>query len=341
MRAGPRARSRRAYSALVLGVLAACGIDQGGRDAPGGSLASGTTLVVAGPISGFGSVLVNDLRLDASAAQIRIDGRFATEAELAVGQMIRAIAIEQADGLHAVSIEHRANLIGPIETVDAQVGALTVLGQAVSLDAATALDASITDLASLRAGESIAVSGLTLPSGGLLATHLRRADAAATQLVTAPITALDEASARFEIGALTVDYSQALLLELPEGAPEIGLLVEVTGDATTGVLIASEIHARQSLPGFPTPAATSLTAFEQPLVTAALPGSSVAASFVGFVTTSAWPASITLGDIEVSIDKTTLVGGGTGAGLAIGAKVLVEGRIDALGRIAAQRIKLL
>ena len=61
---------------LLATLLAACGIDQGGIERPP---EAPQLTVISGPITGFGSVHVNGLVLDASTAQIRIDGAPAIE----------------------------------------------------------------------------------------------------------------------------------------------------------------------------------------------------------------------------------------------------------------------
>src|SRR5262245_1475448 len=83
-------------------VVASCGIDQGGIDSPSVIASqSAQTVLVSGPIDGFGSVHVNGLELDTSRAQVRIDGRAASEADLRVGQMIRVVA--RVDGTAAAA----------------------------------------------------------------------------------------------------------------------------------------------------------------------------------------------------------------------------------------------
>jgi hypothetical protein len=45
-------------------------------------------------------------------------------------------------------------------------------------------------------------------------------------------------------------------------------------------------------------------------------------------------------DLEVRLTPTTIVGGGTTDDLLVGARVVVEGRIQTLGRIEATRIAI-
>lgn len=324
-------------------LIAGCGIDQGGIEGPGlppGEAASQTT-VVSGPITGFGSVLVNDLTLDTSAAQILIDGQFSTEADLSVGQIIRAVAIEDNGQLLAVTIEHDENLSGPVEIIDAAAGTLTMLGQSVIIDAETQFDTTVSGIVDVQANDSIVVSGLSLPSGELQATFIRRADPNEDIQITASISDLDLGNLTFELGNLTVDYSQAILLQLLTGIPELNLVVEVKGTSlVNGVLAANEVRARVSLPGVLNAAATSLSDFEIPLVSAAAGSSTVNANFVGHITASNLPGSITLVDIEVEIDVGTVIDGGALGDLNVGTRVQIEGNVASFGRIQATRIKV-
>lgn len=332
-------------SVLVAAVpLGGCGIDQGGVQSPPlptGSTTAPTT-VVLGPITGFGSVLVNGMTLDATTAQILIDGRFATESELAIGQIIRAVAIEGDSRLRAVSIEHEENVVGSIDALDAPAGRLSALGQRVIVDAETRFALPLAGIDALVVGEPIVVSGLTLPSGEIQATHIRRADAGATLQVTASITDLDVPGLTFALGNLTIDYSQAVLLQLPTGIPELDRVVEVRGnEIVNGVLVATEVRARPSLPGLFTAAATSLTDFESPLVGAAAGSNRVDVNFVGYITANDLPGSIALVDIDVALDVGTTVAGGTIEDLQPGAKVQIEGRVSSFGQIQAGRITVL
>ena len=89
-----RASYKPVVTKLAIALLVtSCGIDQGGYHPPD-VLSSQTaqTVLVSGPIDAFGSLHVNGLVLDTSRAQVRIDGRVASEADLRVGQMIRAVA---------------------------------------------------------------------------------------------------------------------------------------------------------------------------------------------------------------------------------------------------------
>jgi len=338
------ARILRLGAALIASVLlGGCGIDQGGVQAPSGPSSTATqgTVLVSGPITGFGSIFVNDLRLETDGAQIVIDGQFATDSDLDIGRVIRAVAVEDRGRLVALSIEHEENVVGPVELLDANAGTLSVLGQPIVIDAGTQLGATLTGIADIQIDDAIVVSGLPLPTGEIQATFVARAGATQEFQVTGSIASLDAASLTFEIGGLTIDYSQALLLQLATGMPQLDTVVEVRGtDLVASALVATEVRARPFLPGLFTATATSLTDFETLLTSSATSASVVDVNFVGYVTASNLPSSISLVDLDVRIDSGTVIDGGLLSDLIVDRKVQVEGSITSFGQIRADRVRV-
>lgn len=299
-------------------------------------------MLVSGPITGFGSVLVNDLRLDTSTAQVLVDGQFAAETDLRVGQIIRAVATATSGGHHALSVEYEENFLGPIELLDTTAGTLTVLSQPVIIGAETRFEPPLAGSGDLAPGDAIAVSGLPLPSGEIRATFVRRAGPTEAFHITGLITALDPSTFTFEIGDQRVDYSQALLLQLSTGMPELGQIVKVRGtDLSASTFLAAEVRGRSSLPGLVTAAATSLTDFEASMAGASASSAALDMNFVGYVNAVDPPTSISIADVDVLIDSGTIVVGGTTADLDVNRKVRVEGSVVSLGQIRAARIVLL
>jgi hypothetical protein len=252
--------------------------------------------------------------------------------------VIRAVALVGSGVGRALSIEHQSNVAGPIDALDSAAGTLTVLGQRVLVNAATVLDLGQgATIADLHATEHVVVSGLRTPLGEILATYLSRA--ASTLRITGSITAVDTAGLTFEMGSLTVDYSQVLLLQVPNGIPQAGAVVEVTGATQVGsVLVAALVRALPLATDALAANATALTSFELPAVGAASTAPR-AASFVGFITAST-PGVVELADVDVSVSANTAIVGGDANALRTGVLVRVEGRIVALGQIAADRITI-
>jgi uncharacterized protein DUF5666 len=84
-----------------------------------------------------------------------------------------------------------------------------------------------------------------------------------------------------------------------------------------------------------------VTDAQQPAFGAVTTNTALNANFVGFVTAGVSAGAISLGDVSVSIDSSTMILGGSIADLVAGARVQVEGRIVSLGRIEATRISVL
>jgi len=331
--------ARRGTALLVAAVLAACGIDQGGIERPP-ELPQLT--VISGPITGFGSIHVNGLVLDTRAAQIRVDGGPAVETDLRRGQVIRAIALVGPGANQALSIEYQSNLVGPIVALDPAASTLTVLGQRVLLNAATALDLGQgAAFADLQLTEQLVVSGLRTPTGEILATYVGRAAPGSALRITGSITAADPAGLTFEIGGLTVDYSQVALLQVPNGVPQPGAVVAVTGTTELGgALVAMQVSTPPFSADSLAASATALTSVETPVVSAATVSSPRAANFMGFITAST-PGAVALADVDVAVGSSTAIIGGEGNSLPVGALVLVEGRIVGFGQVEADRITIL
>jgi len=211
-------------SALALAALSAiggCGIDQGGspmvEQAP-------TVTVVYGPITGFGSIIVNGQRYDVATAVIMADGNLANESDLREGQVVRTIASVSSAGNEALTVTYQENLRGVVSAVDAVAGTFEVLGNSVRTNGSTRFDIGG---ASLAIGMRVEVSGLDTSAGQLQATYVGEPLVTAPLEATATIDSVDLANQTFTLGSLSVDYSQTNLLEVPGGVPAIGVVVEV------------------------------------------------------------------------------------------------------------------
>jgi len=330
-------------SALVLSGLAGCGIDQGGVTNPPPPAAATGTLVVLGPIAAFGSVTVNDTKLETGTASVVVDGQPATEADLREGQVIRAIARQEGATTTALLIEFQKNLSGNIETLDPAAGSLTALGQKILTSAATRFDIpGITRFADLQVGDRILVSGLPTPTGEIFATYIGPDDAAAPFEVTTAITAADQPDLSFDLGSLTVDFSQAMLLDVAASMPQPGSIVRVIGSSVAnGELVADQVQEVTRKPGAFSAAATQISDGELALIGAAPADSQRSANFRGFVTATRLPDAIAVDDVDVQLDADTVVVGGLTRDLQPGQRIQVEGRILEVGSVHAAVITIL
>jgi hypothetical protein len=151
--------------ALVLtaaAVLVGCG---------GGIGEGGTGSFASGPITGFGSVIVNEITFDDSDASVE-DGEGAVRArsELRLGMTVEVEggAVSQGSA-RAGHIRFDSALLGPVEAVNVANGAFTVLGQTVAVDATTVFDEALAGglvaLAALQADQAVEVYAVFDPSG--------------------------------------------------------------------------------------------------------------------------------------------------------------------------------
>jgi hypothetical protein len=73
---------------------------------------------VVGTIRGFGSIIVNDLRIAYPAdVPVTVDGRPARVEDLRVGQVVRALALPGENGLATAGIAVIHEVVGPVQRV--------------------------------------------------------------------------------------------------------------------------------------------------------------------------------------------------------------------------------
>lgn len=207
---------------------------------------------VYGPVSGFGSVIVNGEHYDTDTADISVNGAPADLADLEVGYVVLIQAdlpqAGSASPAKAVTIDFNHIIIGPVSTVDVSGNRVTVLGQQVSVDDTTAYGtgidpASIDGLALLSDQTILRISGFAGADGVVLATRIELGEAGAEIEVTGVVMNLNSSSQAFEIGGQEIRYDQANLLGFSEGQPQEGDRVHVDGTLDAiGVLVASELE---------------------------------------------------------------------------------------------------
>jgi hypothetical protein len=197
---------------LAAAALAGCG---GGGD--GGVGTGGTGTYVLGTVSGFGSVIVNGVRFDDSAAEVLDDddaalGRDALGLGMRVAIDSDAIRTDTTGrSASARRIRVHSELAGPVSAVDTAAGTLVMLGQTVRIGALTVFDETITGaLAGIGVGQTIEVYAVyDAARGSYEATRIQRRDPAAVWHLRGPVAALDTAAQRLRIGNLVFDYAAA------------------------------------------------------------------------------------------------------------------------------------
>lgn len=192
-----------ALGAVLVGSLGGCG---GGVGSEGtGSFASSYS---SGPISGFGSIVVNGVHYDESAASVADDeGQALDRGALALGMVVQVsggavgTAANGTQVATASTVRTARALVGPASAVEATAGRLRVLGQAVRVTTDTVLPDSLAGgLAGVVAGQVLEVYGFYDASrAAYVATRIAPAPAAVGYRVSGPVTTVD-GSQSFTLG---------------------------------------------------------------------------------------------------------------------------------------------
>ncbi len=165
----------RALAFAVVALHLACSDGGAGSDGGDGGQTAGTASS-EGPITGFGSVIMNGVRWNTDAAAFEIDGRPGTQADLGIGMIVRVEGRRESDGsCTAERVRFESRLRGPVRGIE-ELGpdnkVLTIFGirTLVSRAETRLRDVSFDTLAEDRIVE---VSGFANAEGDIEVTHLR------------------------------------------------------------------------------------------------------------------------------------------------------------------------
>lgn len=322
---------RRALVALGgLGLAAAgCGGGSGGELAGVGSGGTGQVAgsYATGTISGFGSVIVNGVKYDDSAARVTDDaGRARPLGQLAIGMVVEVEGRgDEATGLGtAERIRMVSEARGAIESIDAAARRFTVLGTTMQTGAATVFPEP-GGLAALATGDRVEVYGFAdRDTGTIRATCIERraaGDADGRIKLRGTIAELDATRDTFRLGALRVDVrSLRELRNLPSGGLRNGLLVWIESTAAPAA-------------GAWRPDGELTALLAAPVVDGT--HARVEGAIDGFSSVSAFRVA----GVPVDASGASFMRGATQAGLRDGLRVRVHGPAVA-GRVVATRVEL-
>jgi len=311
-------------AAGALAVLVACG---GGGSGSSMSQAGMQPVVTMGTITAFGSVFVNGVRYDVSAASLTKNDNPVAQSALAVGEVALVHGREDAQSGQgaADSVDVEDRVVGPIATIDTAGSQLTVLGQTISVTASTSFGPGITpaDLTGLKMGDSVEVSGLPGSGGLIMATRIGRAESNEPLQVMGMAGTVDTAAHTLMINALMVDYSTANLSGFSSGGPAAGDLVIARGtvfDATAVKLTATRLRKAET------------DRDEQ------AEGGMVEEE--GLITRFASATDFDVAGAKVTTTSSTVFKNGTAADLALNVRVEVRGTLDANKVLTADVVEI-
>jgi hypothetical protein len=218
-----------------------CGI--GGSDFAGGG--TGGTGISTGAISGFGSVVVNDVhfRTDAKTKKLLngvADNTGRMDGDVFVVGMVVKVGHGTGDN-NAQVIEYRDNLRGPIAAIASGAdNIIKILGQSVIVDNAATF-------ASLRQSDIVEVSGFADNAGRIRATYIL----SVPPPIPPPAQEFEvkgfvsgSSPTGFRIGPLPDGSGATVVVSYPPGGPANGTYVQVVTtdqEPVGGVIAATQV----------------------------------------------------------------------------------------------------
>ncbi len=313
---------------FVLALLAACSggnidVAIGGVNVPPGTLPpfpNSEAIAAQGTITGFGDLALNGARYDAANATILVDSSPGTLADLRVGHVVTLTGRVNAAGSsgQASTIRMHSRVIGPLETIDAGNGRLTVMSQTIRLGPDTQYSANIDPLTldGLETGDRVRISGYADAAGDVRATRVETVDSNSPLQVVGKVSALDIGNLVFDVNGLTVDYGNAVVIDLPGGAPDNGMTIKVIGRLSNGLFVAEQLASGPALTG----------------------SRGQRVQLGGIVTRFVSMADFEVNDTDVTADAATTLSGGDRDDLQLNAAVIVDGVLGAGDEVHAERI---
>ena len=315
----------------LLGLLSGCGSGGGGGATTGTGGATSGSAAASGTITGFGSIYVNGKKFETNGASLMVDGQEvfctvsqSTKCGLKEGMTVTVTGSFNGDQRFASSVSQRDAVEGLVQSIAVDGLSLVVMGQTVLVDSTTLIDNSNGlngSIGNLVPGDFVEVNGHVRPNGVIQATFIEKKPAGTvTPEVRGFVTGHNAVAKTFQIGNLIVNYTTALIDDMPSQAGNgwNGLFVEVKGtfNSATMTLTASKVEPENQGLG------NNVDEFE----------------VEGFVKQVDGPGDFFIGTTHVQTTANTLFRGGTIDEIVVGAKLSAEGRL-ANGILTAKHVK--
>jgi len=316
--------------ALYAGTLTACGggsdtVTNPAQSTPPPTNSGPTEIVAVGPISNFGSIVVNGVRYETDSATFMIDDEVGSQSDLSVGQIVSVKGTVDASGSTgtANTVLFDDVVKGPVQSVDIASQSLVVLGQTVLVVADTSFDDSFSpaSLDGVSTGQIVEVSGQFDANGDIVASRIEPKPAGTQFEVHGTVSNHDAAAQTFNLAALVVDYGSAILDDFPGGMIANGDFVEAKGMSLGGAgeLLATKVELESAVPGA---------------------GNGDFVEVEGFISRFVSAEDFDVGMQPVTTTSATVFEGGSAADLGLNIKVEVEGVIDADGILVAEKVDI-
>jgi hypothetical protein len=225
----------RSLVAALLLALVACGggVETGGTGPTGSAF-------VEGPITGFGSIIVQGIRFDVSATPIEdSDGGGVAPDALRLGMVVEVESSRPVDdgsgsrSATAKQVRLASGLLGPVQAVGLPGARIQVLGQIVRITPATLLENLPGGIDSLQVDDVVEVNGFLNPDGVVadyVATRVqRRSNVPSAFRVSGVAHDVDTTARTLRVGADGFDLSA---IGLPAGLVDGVSVVRMALDTT-------------------------------------------------------------------------------------------------------------
>jgi Domain of unknown function (DUF5666) len=210
--------TRRDWTASMAAALAALTLAACGGGVGTGGTGGNATAYAAGPITGFGSVIVGGVRFDDSAAAIEDgDGARRSRDELRLGMTVEvdssAISSDSSGSrANASRIRFESELLGLVGVVDVAGGSFMLLGQRVTVDDSTVFDERLAGgLAGLATGLAVEVYAVfDVAAQRYRATRIEPAALSLGLRLRGQLAAVDSAAQTLRVGATSYSFAGAV-----------------------------------------------------------------------------------------------------------------------------------
>ena len=308
---------------LLGSALALAGCGGGGGSGVAGVSSGGTGSFSVGPITGFGSIILNNngVRIDDSSASVTDDDGNDMRGKLKLGMLCTVNAsVVVAARATAQSIVASGELQGRIVGIpDASQKTFVVLGQTVRVTGSTVFDVSLpTGFSGLANDTIVEVHGVLDPAANTMtATFIEKKNSPALFKIQGLASNHDGIAKKFNIGSIRINYSTTTDVRTP---PANGTLVRVR---LTAVLPPAAAPAEWTATRIRAPENASEDRDE--------------AEVEGSITAFISPTQFSVSGIVVNASSARFDDGT--AGLAVGVRVEVKGRVSG-GVLIAERVKI-
>ncbi|MCJ7452578.1 MAG: DUF5666 domain-containing protein, partial [Steroidobacteraceae bacterium] len=253
------------------------------------------------------------------------DGETATASQLRVGQYVEVKGHAQGAAHHADVIRYHNVLEGPITSIDTIASSFVAMGQTVLLTLDTTLgdDIQPASIDGLEVGDVVEVSGIVPATGAIDATRIDIKPDGGPYEVAGYVVDLSEATHRFSINDLVVDYSGANMDDFATGDPSAGDLVLVKGFTfdPDGAFAATRVELRSD--------------------DWLMPGPGDLMDVEGTIVEFESPTAFNVGGWAITTTQATTYEHGTVANLANDVMVKVKGTADASSVLVAAHISFM